>query len=449
MKRIVYLAISCLLLLPYAVYASVGDNVLPPANTHVDRHIADKTATTKLVYIDGKPDDEATRQQYVDSIRRIVSAFYYDQFRSAQDPDSPTFLFLSKDANLTLGIGGGVRMRAFYDWNGAMPTTAFSPINIAIPADPASGKRFNATPSGTYFNIRAIGHNSVIGSYCLYIEADFTGYQGRDLKLKKSYAMVRDFTIGYATTTFSDPAALPAVIDAAGPNNKFSASNVLVRYMPCFKKHWYVAASVETPQTAIDVLTPGVRAASNMAPDFAAFLQYEWARGQHIRLSGVVRSLSYLTTADSRRHNLTGWGVQLSGVARPETHLSAYFTANYGHGYAGLGGDLINGAYDLVADPSAPGTLYAPASFGWCAGLQYNFRPDLFATVAASETRYLPRDGQPGNEYKYGIFGCANLFWMIMPRLTVAAEFDWGKRANFSGETKCAERVNLSCMFTF
>ncbi len=449
MKKIVSLAISLLLLPAVAFAADSASGDILPADTHVDQHIADKAATTKLIYIDGKPADEAIRQHYVDSIRRIVTEFYYDQFRSAQDPDSPTFLFMSKEANMTLGIGGGVRMRAFYDWNGAMPTSAFSPINIAIPADPASSKRFNATPSGTYFNLRAIGHNTVIGSYGLYIEADFTGYQGRDLKLKKSYAMVRDFTIGYATTTFSDPAALPAVIDAAGPNNKFSASNVLVRYMPRFKRHWYLALSVETPQTAIDAMAEGVRAASNMAPDFAAFLQYEWARGQHVRLSGVVRSLSYLTVADSKRHNLTGWGIQFSGVARPETHISAYFTANYGHGYAGLGGDLINGAYDLVADPAAPGTLYAPAAFGWCAGLQYNFRPNLFATLAASETRYLPRDGQPGNEYKYGIFGCANIFWMIMPRLTVAAEFDWGKRANFSGATKCAERANLSCMFTF
>lgn len=428
---------------------SHASNDTIPNMHHVDAQIAAKVNSSKIMYIDGKPESDAERANEIDSVRRLVSKYYYDQFRNSQDPDMPYFLFMSKGASLTLGIGGGVRMRAFYDWNGVVPTTSFAPYTIPIPADPAARQRFNATPSGTYLNFQMIGHNTLIGDYGLYIEADFTGYQGRDFHLKKSYAVVRDFTLGYATSTFSDPAALPAVVDAAGPNNKFSSTNVLVRYMPCFKKKWYVAVSVETPATAIDVTDKDVRAASNWAPDAAAFVQYEWTKGQHVRLSGIVRSLSYYSNLRDKRENETGWALQLSTVARPEKHLTTYATVNYGRGYAGLGGDMIYGSYDLVANPHDPSVLYAPKMLGWCAGLQYNFRPNIFATVAASQTHYMPKDGTRADEYKTGTFACANIFWCILPRVTVAAEYDWGMRRNISGVHKAASRLNLTAMFTF
>lgn len=414
-----------------------------------DIYLQNKAASSKVVYMDGRPDNENERAADADSIRNLVLKFYYDQFRNSQDPDMPYFLFMSKGSNLTLGLGGGVRMRAYYDWNGAMPSTAFAPYTIPIPEDPANRQRFNTTPSGTYVNLQLIGHNTTIGSYGLYIEADFTGYQGRDFRLKKSYAVVRDFTVGYATSTFSDPAAVPAVIDAAGPNNKFSNTNVLVRYMPCFKYKWHAGVSIETPATAINITDTHTRAASSMLPDVAALVQYQWAKGQHVRLSGIVRTLSYLTMSDSKRHNIAGWGVQASAVGRPERHLTLYGTFNFGRGYGSLGGDMLYGAYDLVPNPDNLTQLYAPRSFGWCVGAQYNFRPNIFATLAASQNRYLPRSGAEPGEYKYGVFSCANIFWSIMPRLTVAAEYDWGMRKNCSGEHKAASRFNVSAMFTF
>jgi len=61
----------------------------------------------KLIYVDGRPAPAAT-QAYVDSVRAVISNFYYDQFRHFQDPEAPYFMFLSKDASLAMGIGGAV-----------------------------------------------------------------------------------------------------------------------------------------------------------------------------------------------------------------------------------------------------------------------------------------------------------------------------------------------------
>ena len=432
----------------------IGCGILLPtlgisSQSLVDDLIAKKSQSEKIVFIDGEELIDSVRHARIDSIQRIVSRFYYDQFRNSQDPDVPYFLFMSKSAGLTMGIGGGVRMRAYYDWNGAMPTTMFAPYTIAIPQDPASRRRFNTTPSGTYLFFRGVGHNKVLGDYEMYIESNFTGYEGRDFRLKKAYVTVRDFTVGYATSTFSDPAAQAPVIDAAGANNKLSVTSVLVRYMKAFKSRWYVAGSIETPATAIDTTVPDVRSVTNWLPDFAAFVQYEWAQGQHVRLSGIVRSLSYMDQKNEKIHNLAGWGAQLSCVAHPERHLTTYLTANYGQGYAGLGGDLMLGSYDLVGSSQDPGQMYAPRSYGWCVGVQYNFRPNLFASVCASQTRYLPRHAVPADEYKYGMFGCVNVFWSILPRVTIVGELDWGQRHNFSGLHEHANRANVSAMFTF
>lgn len=418
-------------------------------NSLVDDQIENKAQSGRVVFIDGEKLDDAVRKHRVDSIQRLVSKFYYDQFRGIQDPDVPYFMFMSKDAGLTLGIGGGLRVRAYYDWGVSMPSSAFSPYTIPIPVNPAARRSFRTTPSGTYLFLRGVGHNKVMGNYEIYVEGDFTGYEGLDFRLKKAYVTAGDLTVGYATSTFSDPAAQAPVIDAAGANNKMSNTSVLVRYMKEFKSGFYVAASVETPKTAVDVSVPEVSAVTNWLPDFATFVQYEWARGQHVRLSGIVRSLSYLDKRITTTHNLAGWGTQLSCVAHPEKHLTTYLTANYGAGYSSLGGDLMYGAYDLVGSPDSPGYMYAPRSYGWNLGVQYNFKPNLFASVSASQTRYLPRHNISPDEYKYGMFGCVNVFWSVLPRLTFVGEVDWGMRRNFSGMHQNAHRANLSAMLTF
>ena len=414
----------------------------------VDEHIDSTLASNKVVFIDGKPAAHEVQAQ-VDSIRRKISAFYYDQFRHFQDPGAPYFLFMSKDAALAMGIGGAVRMRAYYDWGGAIPASGFAPYLIPMTPDPTNMRHFDTTPAGTCLFFRVLGRNKTIGNYQLYIEANFNGYSSRDLHLKKAYAIINDFTVGYASSTFSDPAATPPTVDAQGPNNKISPTAVLVRYMPVVKNRWYFAVSAETPSSALATDDVTTKKCSNWMPDFAAFAQYEWAPGQHVRLAGIARTLSYRDLVAARNHNEVGWGVLLSSVAHPLPQLTTYLSANYGRGTAGLGGDLLIGRYDLLAAPGQPGRLYSPASFGWCAGVQYNFRPDLFMSVSASQTRLLPSQQVSPDEYKYGLWGAVNIFWNMTPRMQVAAEFDLGSRHNFSGDHRIARRIGAMCQFSF
>lgn len=431
---------SISLLIATAIGASAEDLIDQQTRAAIESH--------KLVYLDGKGDSLEQRHD-IDSMRRVVSKFFYDQFQHFLDPAAPYFMLMSKDAGLSLGIGGAVRMRAYYDWGGSPNNAGFSPMLLPMAADPTSRRSFSATPSGTCFFVRLIGQNDVIGEYQLYVETDFTGYNGRDLKLKKAYAMVRDFTVGYASSTFADPAAEPAMVDAAGPNNKVGPTSVLVRYMPTIKDRWVVAVSAELPSTAADVDNVNNAKVRDYLPDFAAFAQYQWSESQHVRLSGMVRTLPYRNLLTKTNHNVVGWGLQLSAVCHPTSHLTTYLTANYGHGYGSMGGDLQLGNYDLISVSPDAGQMYAPASWGWCAGLQYNFKPNLFMTLIGSQTRFSPSHTVSPDTYKTGLLGAANLFWLITPRLTTGLEFCLGHRLDFSGDKHTSYRMGAMCMFSF
>lgn len=425
---------------------AVNDNVKDGRQTvglH-EQQVESVARTTKLIGFDG----DALSHEERDSIYEEIKAFYYDQFRHAQDPDAPYFMFLSKDAEMMMGIGGVVRMRGWYDWGGAIPVSAFAPSLIPIPSDPTSDRQFGSTPAGTTLFLRVVGNNRLLGKYQLYVEANFNGYQQRGFMLKKAYAQVRDFTVGLASSTFSDPAALPPTVDAQGPTNQLSANSVLVRYMPTFGKFSF-GVSVETPDVSVGANGTETATISPWIPDGAVLLQYEWKSGQHIRVAGIVRGLGYRNLLEQRNVRKAGWGIQLSSVARPYASLTTYFTFNCGAGYGSLCNDLIAVSNDLISDPERPGELYAPFSFGYCVGLQYYFLRNLFSTLQFSQTSYCPSKDVAPDSYKYGYCLTANIFWNPVERMQVGVEFDLGKRQNFSGDHKFARRIGALVQFSF
>ena len=386
---------------------------------------------------------------HADSIRNLVENFYYDQFRHFQDPDAPYFLFMSRDANLAMGVGGTVRMRGYFDWGGSVNSPGFTPAIIPVSHDPLHQRLLGTTPAGTALFFRVIGRNKKVGTFQLYIEANFNGYSSRDFHLKKAYAMFNDWTVGYASSTFGDAAAVPPVLDAGGANMKMDATAVLVRWMHTFNKRYVIAASVETPSMNIQEDGTTTAARSQYLPNVAAFAQYQWSKDEHVRLAGIVRSLPYRDMLNGKNHTLTGWGLQLSTVFHPAYRWTVYGTVNGGYSYSNFGGDMLLGRYDLVADPATPGRLRTTPGFGYNLGLQYNFTPALFVSTSFGQGRSLPSGEAVGTDYKYGFLSSTNIFWNPVPRVQMGAEFSFGKRQDFNGEHGYARRIGAMIAFSF
>lgn len=385
-----------------------------------------------------------------DSIGRLLNMFYIDQFRHFQDPRAPYFMFLSKNGNLALGVGGLIRIRGSFDWNGSIPINGFSPYFIPIPKDPTSMRRLSATGAGTGLFLTLLGKNSFLGNFMGFIQGDFSGNNYKDFKLKKAYFTAGDWTVGYATSTFEDTQAKPATIDGSGPNGGNSRTNVLVRYSHTFKEKWTVAGSFEFPSSSIKSDGVYTKGCSDYVPDIAAFIQYQWGGGaSHVRLSGLGRVLTYRDLVVGKNYNIFGWGAQFSTTIKALPQLNFYGTVTFGKGHESYTTDLASDSFDLVEDPHEKGKLYAPKAIGYVLGAQYYFTKNVFADVALSEQRYYPKENPGDGQYKYGLYGAFNLFWDITSRFEVGMEYLAGKRMNFNGTHGCANRLSAMVMMSF
>ena len=433
------------------VAVSAQTDTVPAGKLSLATHTAEEIKTAKLkeshkiVYV-GAQDEPIASQ---DSILHLVNSFYVDQYRHFQDPLAPYFLLMSKDAKLAMGIGGAVRMRAWYDFNGSMPVNGFVPYMIPVPKDPSQRRKLGGTPAGTAIFMRVIGRNRVLGDIVGYVQGNFQG-DSHTFKLKKAYAQFKSFTIGYAPSAIQDADAEVPTIDGARQNGLCSTTRMQVRWDHSFKNSaWSMAASIEMPSSQSDCDGEMTKEISDWFPDLLAFAQYNLPHSGHLRLTGMFRVLPYRDLVVGKNRNRIGWGVQLSGVAYPVNRLTLYMVANTGQGYESTMGDLSIGNFDLVADDSTPGRLYAPLSMGLNVGAKYNFLPNLYAGLALGQAHYYPKYTVKGDSYKYGLYGAVNLFYEPTPRMQVGIEYLIGARHNFNHEHASANRIDALFQFSF
>ncbi len=388
-------------------------------------------------------------REQADSINRMLSEYYYDQFRSHQDPEAPYFQFLSRDGALSMGVGGMVRLRGWYDFGNVVRNDAFVPYLIPMTKPRPDSHRLGTSASHSAIFFRLLGHNRIMGHYQVYVEGNFTGGNGVDFKLKKAYAAFRGFTVGLAPSTFGDPLGYAPSIDPQGANNTISNSDILVRYMHTFPCRVTAGVSVETKQPQVGADGTGTGKIDYSCPDVAALVQYAWGPTSHVRLSGVMRRLGYRDLDALTNHHEIGWGALLSATGHPAEAVTLYGSVSYGKGYASLTSDLSYGDYDLLNCPDKAGRMYAPAVLAYNVGVQYNFRPNLLASASFSQVRLYSRAGTAGSEYKYGLWAGANVLWNIVPRIRLGAEFTWGLRCDVDGYARSSRRLAALAQFSF
>ncbi len=443
--RLITALCAVLAIAPQIVAAEPTDTLPTIPATAEQAHALEVRKSTKTLFFNNDG-----HQASNDSLRRLMDRFFTDQWRHFQDPQAPYFLMMSRDATLAMGIGGSVRMRGYFDFDGVVPTSAFMPYSIPVPRDRVNTRRLGATPSGTALFFQIIGTRKTLGNFSAYIQGDFSGYDGKGFKLKKSYVTINDWTVGYNTSTFVDPAANPPVIDAQGPCGASHGSRVLVRWEHSMRKHWVVAASAEFPSSAVGADGVTTRTVDDWFPDVVAFGQYRWAQGQgHVRLSGVLRVLPYRDLLTLTNHNKIGWGAHLSTVAPVAYNWKLYGSVVGGAGIGGMMNDMTSDKLDLLNRADAPGSMYAPYSFGYTAGVRYNFLPNLFGSVSLSRAHLYERHGSAATSYRSGTFGVINLFWDLSARLQTGIEALYGRRDDRDNAHATAHRINMLFMFSF
>ncbi len=397
---------------------------------------------THVLRINGDSDSQATQ----DSLQQFLRMFYEDQYRHFYDPASPTFMLMSRDGSLGFGVGGMAVVRGWFDWNGSQDTPDFFPYDIAIPRNPTERHDLEGSLNQTSVFMTLLGRRPKF-NYMVYVQA---GFSDRAFRLKKAYVRVNDFTVGLANTTFEDGDAIAPTVESQGPNGQAGKTQILVRWQHDFRKGWSMGAGIELPSADMDVVDGKTAACRSYIPDVAAMGQYAWDGGDsHIRLSALLRTMTYRNLLTQTNHNVTGWGVQLSGMANIVKPLVFYYSAMIGQGVGSYQGDLSEGAYDLVGVSNQEGKMVAPLAMGLTAGLQYWFSPKVYSCIALGETQYYQKHPLAADQYRYGLYGAVNLFWKITPRFLGGVEYVTGKRKNHDGAHAGANRIDAVLSYSF
>ena len=168
-----------------------------------------------------------------------------------------------------------------------------------------------------------------------------------------------------------------------------------------------------------------------------------------MRLSGILRELSYRDLVAGKNHFVTGWGVQLSAVADIVGGLSFFGHNTYGQGIGYYINDLSGEDYDLVPRQGSPGELKAPGAAGWTAGLQYTFSDNFFVSASYSRAELYETAGRDATSYRYGQYIAANAFYNVWGDLRVGVEYLHGTRKDISGLSGKSNRVEAALQYSF
>ncbi len=377
-----------------------------------------------------------------------ISELYSRENLAFNDPAAPRFLFLDKKGEVALGIGGYLKAAAMYDVDGAIDNNGFITNLIPVPFDPSQRNRFGATAANSKLFLKMVATHTPVGRVIVYIETEFTGDGGNyGLKLKQAYATVGNFTLGKARSTFADGPAMAPTVDDQGPSGQVTAKNMLIRYSSPSYGGFSWAVSAELPSASY---TTGDHAKSiaQRFPDIPAYVQYSWAPGAHVRLSGMLRELSYRDLVTAKNKFKTGWGIQLSAVGKIYGPLGFFGHYTYGKGIESYINDLSDTGTDLVLSDTE-GRLTAPAACGWTAGLEYDFSKKFMMTASYSRAQLHDTRAMGADEYRYAQYIVANAFYNPWADLTVGLEYVHGTRKNADREHGRANRIQAMIQYSF
>ena len=255
--------------------------------------------------------------------------------------------------------------------------------------------------------------------------------------------------IGGRRSTFCDVIAAPPTIDFQGPSGSVLAMNTVLQYIQPMGKNWEMVMAVETPSATYTTLPHYCDAISQRVPDIPSYIQFKWDNGQsHIRLSNLLRMLSYRNLVSDKNQFSICWATQLSSVIRASQHFTLYLQGAYGRGYGDYLNDLSGYGYDLIPGKHN-GTMVAPYALGLVGGVQYTIRPGLFVSAAYSQCRLYDEPSLSATAYRYAQYVVANAFYSPFPNCQIGIEYLYGNRHNYNNISGSAHRINTMIQYNF
>lgn len=383
-----------------------------------------------------------------DADDELIQVMNASQLPHVHDPQAPRFVLTDTEGNYALGIGGYVRAVAEYDFGGIVNSVDFIPALIPSHSYLNSQIQMDATTANLF--VKLVGRSSLLGNFVVHTEGNFRG-SGRTFELRNAYLAFRGVTVGYTYGGFMDASAMPATIDFQGPNGGTFYRTTQLAYTCTALPDFAFRAGVEMPEVGAETAA-SYKVGGQRMPDFTLSAQYAWGSNSHIRIGGILRSMTYAAASDNDAHSVTGYGVQASTTFALGSSLRMFGQFTYGKGIGRFLNDLGELDVDLVPNPEKESRMQALPMMGWFAGLQYNITPSLFLSGTYSQSHLYSENGYAAasaDSYRYGQYLVANMCWSASNNMQFGVEYLHGWRKNFDTSSREANRISLMAKYSF
>lgn len=423
------------------ITVSVGTFLTPPAT-----EAAVSLEPVDTIYVSARTITVTGRQS-----KDLVGLVYSRDNLYFNEPGAPRFLFFDKEGKVALGIGGSIKGTLHYDFDGSIDDGPyFTTYDIPVPGNPARRQAFGGDASHSTIFLRLVGRTTRFGYYSAYVQTQFSGKPtgSYNIRVKQAYMTLGALTAGLANSTFVDVGASVPLIDEQGPSGIMMRKQLLFRYNPRIDDHWSAGIAVELPSVSVTADSRCEKIAQRV-PDIPAYIQYRWNGGRsHVRLSALLRTMSYRNLVTEKNHFANGWGLQLSGALKMPVNLTLLYQVVYGSGIGTYFNDLSGNGLDLVWSGSVAGRMVAPHSLGLVSGLKYS-AGRFTASASWSLCRLYDQSQMGPDTYKRADYVSVNAFYNILDDLQAGLEYNWGERHNLNGDTGHANRISAMMQFTF
>lgn len=350
----------------------------------------------------------------------------------------------------------------------------FIPAQIPVPAQPGKKSDFFINALNADLDIQIVGFGNTRDQITGYIKFSTDG-NDKNIHMSKAFITWRGLTAGLKNSLFVDEEAIPPTIDPQGPNGQVNVTVNEFGYVSPSMKGVRLGVGLDMPEyyTSRGVYLGkdytswhGARIEgekvcdpnyySFQVPDIPMFVEY--ANGMNrVKLAGIVRPLIYRDLLCNQRKSTVGWGLSLSGNVKPVDQLTFYLQATYGKGIGNYIQDLAGMPISFVPKDDHPGEMTPTPMMGWCAGISYDINSKWQVNVMASQARvwnvsaYAEDEAEPGteiNNYKYGYYGAANVFYNISSYFQVGLEYLYGYRKTWDHGSGHDNRLQLQVQFS-
>lgn len=413
----------------------------------------------------------------------VYAILQKDRPLSFRDTPVPHFAIHTGDNAFILTIGGKIQPimgwdlgNELYEVSGA--AGGFVTNRIPVPAPEFKKSDFYINAMNANITLQVVGFGGTTNQITGFFKIGTDGYKN-PLKLKIAYVKWRGFTAGMKKTLFEDENAnMPSMIDPQGPSGAVDATNYLFNYETPSLNGFRAAVGIEIPTfntsdgrylgkdykefDGQDILNRPVvdpTAYNQLVPDIPAYVEWSKDGGNRIRLSGILRTLSYRDLLKNKRRTTFGWGVQLSGNWTPIRQLSFSGQAVYGKGIGNYILDLAGIPLSFTPKSVNPGALTPTPELGLVFAATWNINRRWQMNAVYSMARmwkvgaYALVESESGddpdefNNYRYANYVGANVFYQISSFFQVGMEYLYGQRHTWYRGQAHDNRISFDVCF--